>query len=77
LRTAISCFTARLLAKLKKSYKDDEKTATWTEQADTAWRWLLSQNADCYEYYKGFLANQNIDLGWFSPSYFSQTITVS
>jgi hypothetical protein len=41
------------------------KMTTWTDQADTAWRWLLGQNADCYEYYKGLLANHGIDLGWF------------
>lgn len=53
---------ARLLAKLKESNADDEQKTAWTEQADAAWRWLLSQNADGYEYYKGFLANQGIDL---------------
>ncbi|KAG2124195.1 NMDA receptor-regulated protein 1-domain-containing protein [Suillus clintonianus] len=53
---------ARLFAKLKESNADDERNTTWTEKADAAWRWLLSQNADGYEYYKGFLANQGIDL---------------
>ncbi|KAG1885401.1 NMDA receptor-regulated protein 1-domain-containing protein [Suillus subluteus] len=53
---------ARLLAKLKESNADDEQKTAWTERADAAWRWLLSQNADGYEYYKGFLANQGIDL---------------
>ncbi|KAG1732951.1 NMDA receptor-regulated protein 1-domain-containing protein [Suillus lakei] len=52
----------RLLAKLKESNADDEQKTAWTERADAAWRWLLSQNADGYEYYKGFLANQGIDL---------------
>jgi N-alpha-acetyltransferase 15/16, NatA auxiliary subunit len=65
LGTAISRFTARLLAKLKESHVDDEKNTDWTKQADTTWRWLLSQNADCYEYYKGLLANEGIDLGRF------------
>jgi hypothetical protein len=59
----ISFFTARLLAKLKETNADDEQKTAWTERADAAWRWLLSQNADGYEYYKGFLANQGIDLG--------------
>jgi peptide alpha-N-acetyltransferase len=58
-----SFFTARLLAKLKESNADDEQKTAWTERADAAWRWLLSQNADGYEYYKGFLTNQGIDLG--------------
>lgn len=53
---------ARLLAKLKESNADDEQKTAWTERADAAWRWLLSQNADGYEYYKGFLTNQGIDL---------------
>jgi peptide alpha-N-acetyltransferase len=53
---------ARLLAKLKETNADDEQKTAWTERADAAWRWLLSQNADGYEYYKGFLANQGIDL---------------
>lgn len=53
---------ARLLAKLKESNADDEQKTAWTERADAAWRWLLSQNGDGYEYYKGFLTNQGIDL---------------
>lgn len=53
---------ARLLAKLKEGDADDKQKTAWTEQADAAWRWLLSQNADGYEYYKGLLANQGIDL---------------
>lgn len=61
-RMASTEMKARLLAKLKESDADDEKKTAWTERADTAWRWLLSQNADGYEYYKGFLANQGIDL---------------
>jgi len=71
LRTAISFFTARLLAKLKETCVDDVKMAAWTDQADAAWRWLLGQNADCYEYYKGLFANHGIDLGWFCPLPFS------
>jgi peptide alpha-N-acetyltransferase len=67
-----SFFTARLLAKLKESNADDEQKTVWTERADAAWRWLLSQNADGYEYYKGFLANQGIDLG---RCYFFDTFT--
>ncbi|KAG2089621.1 NMDA receptor-regulated protein 1-domain-containing protein [Suillus discolor] len=61
-RMASTEMKARLLAKLKESDADDEKKTAWTERADAAWRWLLSQNADGYEYYKGFLANQGIDL---------------
>lgn len=61
-RMASTEMKARLLAKMKESIADDEQKAAWTEQADATWRWLLSQNADCYEYYKGFLANQGIDL---------------
>ncbi|KAG1784583.1 NMDA receptor-regulated protein 1-domain-containing protein [Suillus plorans] len=61
-RMASTEMKARLLAKLKESDADDEKKTAWTERADATWRWLLSQNADGYEYYKGFLANQGIDL---------------
>ncbi|KAJ8597054.1 N-terminal acetyltransferase A, auxiliary subunit [Rhizopogon salebrosus TDB-379] len=61
-RTTGTEMKARLLAKLKESHVDDEKNTDWTKQADTTWRWLLSQNADCYEYYKGLLANEGIDL---------------
>ncbi|KAG2046531.1 N-terminal acetyltransferase A, auxiliary subunit [Suillus hirtellus] len=61
-RMASTEMKARLLAKLKESDADDEKKTAWTERADAAWRWLLSQNADGYEYYKGFLANHGIDL---------------
>lgn len=61
-RMASTEMKARLLAKLKESDADDEKKTAWTERADAAWRWLLSQNADGYEYYKGFLGNQGIDL---------------
>jgi len=63
LRTAISFFIARLLAKLKETCVDDMNMAAWTDQADTAWRWLLGQNADRYEYYNGLLANHGINLG--------------
>ena len=42
---------------------DDMNMAAWTDQADTAWRWLLGQNADRYEYYNGLLANHGINLG--------------
>jgi len=34
-----------------------------SEQASHAWRALIEQNSDSYDYYRGFLANQGINLG--------------
>ena len=41
---------ARLLTKLK------------SEEAEEAWHTLLERNADCYDYYRGFLANRGLAL---------------
>ncbi|KAI0371305.1 NMDA receptor-regulated protein 1a [Pilatotrama ljubarskyi] len=49
-RTAIMEFRARLLSKLG------------SEEAQQAWQGLIEQNPDCYDYYKGFLANSGVDL---------------
>jgi len=42
---------ARLLSKLESS------------EAEHAWRALLEQNPDCYDYYRGFLAIKGLSLG--------------
>ncbi|KAI0634817.1 NMDA receptor-regulated protein 1a [Trametes polyzona] len=50
-RLAIMETRARLLSKLESA------------DAQQAWQALIEQNPDCYEYYKGYLSNQGIDLG--------------
>lgn len=49
--TRHSFCTARLLSKTK------------SEEAEHAWRALVEHNPDCYDYYRGYLANQDISLG--------------
>ena len=42
---------ARLLSKLGSA------------EAEFAWRALIVQNPDCYDYYRGFLATRGVNLG--------------
>ncbi|KAH9849573.1 NMDA receptor-regulated protein 1a [Lenzites betulinus] len=49
-RVAIMEFRARLSSKLK------------SEDAQQAWQGLIEQNADSYDYYRGYLSNRGIDL---------------
>ncbi|KDQ60157.1 hypothetical protein JAAARDRAFT_174177 [Jaapia argillacea MUCL 33604] len=50
-RTSIMEHRARLLSQLGQK-----------DEAEHAWRALIEQNPDCYDYYRGFLGNQDIDL---------------
>ncbi|EGO03587.1 hypothetical protein SERLA73DRAFT_101816 [Serpula lacrymans var. lacrymans S7.3] len=50
-RTSIMEYRARILSKSNSN-----------EEAENAWRALIEQNPDCYEYYRGFLSNQGIEL---------------
>ncbi|KAH7882428.1 NMDA receptor-regulated protein 1-domain-containing protein [Phlebopus sp. FC_14] len=49
-RSLTSEYKARLLSKLKST------------DAEKEWEALINQNPNCYDYYKGFLANRGIDL---------------
>ncbi|KAJ3822659.1 NMDA receptor-regulated protein 1-domain-containing protein [Lentinula raphanica] len=49
-KTAIMEFRGRLLSKLK------------SEEAEHAWKVLVEHNPECYDYYKGYMSNQNLDL---------------
>lgn len=33
------------------------------DEAQQAWQGLIEQNADCYDYYKGYLSSCGIDVG--------------
>ncbi|KIJ63152.1 hypothetical protein HYDPIDRAFT_93055 [Hydnomerulius pinastri MD-312] len=43
-------------------FRDSAQKAEWTTSAEQSWRELIDQNNDCYDYYKGLLANSDIDL---------------
>jgi tetratricopeptide (TPR) repeat protein len=62
-RTAIMEIRARLLSKLK------------SDEAHHAWRALIEQNPDSYDYYRGFLSNQNIDLDAITDENRQQALT--
>ncbi|KAF7300714.1 hypothetical protein HMN09_00957200 [Mycena chlorophos] len=49
-RTAIMEYRARLLSK------------TGSDEAEHAWRVLVEHNPECYDYYRGYLANMNLSL---------------
>jgi N-alpha-acetyltransferase 15/16, NatA auxiliary subunit len=34
-----------------------------SEEAKHAWRALIEQNPECYDYYRGILSNEGINLG--------------
>ncbi|KAF7323856.1 hypothetical protein MKEN_00606900 [Mycena kentingensis (nom. inval.)] len=55
-RTAIMEIRARLLSKLR------------ADEAEHAWRVLVEHNSDCYEYYRGYLANMKLSLDDTSPA---------
>ncbi|OJT12705.1 N-alpha-acetyltransferase 16, NatA auxiliary subunit [Trametes pubescens] len=62
-RVAIMEFRARLLSKLGSS------------EAQQAWQGLIDQNADSYDYYKGFLSNNGIDIDALTEETQSQALT--
>ncbi|PIL27725.1 hypothetical protein GSI_10878 [Ganoderma sinense ZZ0214-1] len=49
-RVAIQEFRARILSKAGK------------DEAQQAWQGLIEQNADCYDYYKGYLSSRGVDV---------------
>ncbi|KAF8886487.1 NMDA receptor-regulated protein 1-domain-containing protein [Infundibulicybe gibba] len=54
-RTAIMEYRARLLSKIG------------SDEAEHAWRILVEHNPDCYDYYRGYLSNQGVEMGQESP----------
>ncbi|PSR74379.1 hypothetical protein PHLCEN_2v9887 [Hermanssonia centrifuga] len=62
-RVAIMEFRARLLSKLGS-----------TDDAEHTWQALLEQNADSYDYYKGFFTNRGIDLNHITDENRVQTL---
>ncbi|KAF8999086.1 NMDA receptor-regulated protein 1-domain-containing protein [Cyathus striatus] len=64
-RTAIMETRARILTKLS------------SEEAPTAWRTLLDHNADCYDYYSGYLSSKHLSLTSPTPETLTQLTELS
>ncbi|KAG8970736.1 hypothetical protein FRC03_004118 [Tulasnella sp. 419] len=55
-RRAIMTTRAHLLSKLGR-----------TDEAEEGWKALIEHNSECYDYYRGYLSNKNIDLDHLTP----------